>query len=33
MSDAQAIRVIFVEDDDDVRVGSSQALELGRACR
>ena len=28
MSDAQAIRVIFVEDDDDVRVGSSQALEL-----
>ena len=28
MSDAQAIHVIFVEDDADVRMGSSQALEL-----
>jgi two-component system C4-dicarboxylate transport response regulator DctD len=28
MSDAQAIRVIFVEDDADVRMGSAQALEL-----
>ena len=28
MSDAQVIRVIFVEDDADVRMGSTQALEL-----
>ncbi|MEO8122130.1 MAG: sigma-54 dependent transcriptional regulator, partial [Rhodoferax sp.] len=28
MSDAQPIRVIFVEDDADVRLGSTQALEL-----
>ena len=28
MHDAQPIRVVFVEDDDDVRAGSSQALEL-----
>lgn len=28
MSDGTAIRVIFVEDDADVRLGSTQALEL-----
>ncbi|HMC47141.1 MAG TPA: sigma-54-dependent Fis family transcriptional regulator, partial [Caballeronia sp.] len=28
MSDQQAIRVIFVEDEPDVRMGSTQALEL-----
>jgi two-component system C4-dicarboxylate transport response regulator DctD len=28
MSDKQAIRVIFVEDEPDVRMGSQQALEL-----
>ena len=28
MGDDQAIRVIYVEDDDDVRIGGVQALEL-----
>ncbi|MES2942177.1 MAG: hypothetical protein V4772_04820 [Pseudomonadota bacterium] len=28
MNDNKAIRVIFVEDDSDVRLGSTQALEL-----
>jgi two-component system, NtrC family, C4-dicarboxylate transport response regulator DctD len=28
MSDSHPVRVIFVEDDEDVRLGSAQALEL-----